>query len=68
MVQKFCMKRQNKDYCCPDPKKANLKDGKCEINLKKNDWSNYTLFLDNLTYGGSCTYEVKARCGFPKLI
>ena len=64
------MKRQNKQYCCPDPEKPkNLKDdGKCEIDLKKKQWSNYTLFLDNLTYGGSCTYEVKVRCGFPKLI
>ena len=70
MVQKFCMKRQNKTACCPKKNKTLSSlgddDGKCEIDLKKKDWTNYTFFLDDLPYGGSCTYEVKARCGFPK--
>jgi hypothetical protein len=70
MMQKFCMKRQNKTACCPKKNKTLSSlgddDGNCEIDLKKKDWTNYTIFLDDLQYGGSCTYEVKARCGFPK--
>lgn len=27
-----------------------------------------SIFLDDLPFGGSCTYEVKAKCGFPKLV
>ena len=70
MVQKFCLKRQNKTAWCPKRNKTLSSlgddDGKCEIDLKKKDWTKYTFFLDDLPYGGSCTYEVKARCGLPK--
>jgi len=47
----------------------NLKDdGKCEIEIKnKNVPFNFTLFLNDLNYGGSCTYEVKTKCGYPQL-
>jgi hypothetical protein len=72
MVQKFCMKRQNSSVCCPkrkfqDGAVMNLKDdGECEIKIKnKNDSANFTLFLNELPYGGSCTYEVKTKCGYP---
>ena len=69
MVQKFCMKRQDPLVCCPKDKGLTLKeDGKCSIDLKKKYWTNVTLFLDELPYGGSCTYEIKTKCGFPKLI
>jgi hypothetical protein len=72
MVQKFCMKRQNSSVCCPKKKFAdgsvmNLKDdGKCEIEIKnKNASANFTLYLNELPYGGSCSYEVKTKCGYP---
>lgn len=75
MVQKFCLKRQDSSVCCPKRKFAdgsvmNLKDdGKCEIEIKnknKNESANFTLYLDQLPYGGSCTYEVKTKCGYPR--
>lgn len=53
MVQKFCMKRQDSNVCCPkrkfqDGTVMNLKDdGKCEIEIKnKNATANFTLFLN----------------------
>lgn len=63
MQQKFCMERQNATACC-GRKNPNEK---CKIDLRKGQWDALTLNLDELPYGGSCTYEVKARCGFPKL-
>jgi hypothetical protein len=27
-----------------------------------------TISLEELPYGGSCTYEVKAKCGYPQLV
>ncbi len=74
MVQKFCMKRQNSSVCCPKKKLAdgsvmNLRDdGKCEVEIKnKNANLTFSLFLNDLPYGGSCTYEVKTKCGYPQL-
>jgi hypothetical protein len=75
MVQKFCLNRQDSSVCCPKKKFAdgsvmNLKeDGKCKIEIKnknKNESANFTLYLDKLPYGGSCTYEVKTKCGYPR--
>ena len=63
MMQKFCMKRQDSMACCG--KKGN---GECNIKLKYKEWDNYTLALDSLPYGGSCTYKVEAKCGYPALI
>lgn len=75
MLQKFCGKRQNNTLCCPKKHKHfNLRDGddddddECEIELKKKEWTNVTINLEELPYGGSCTYEVKAKCGYPQLI
>jgi hypothetical protein len=53
MLQKFCRKRQDKQVCC---KKDFRNDDDCEIELKKKDWSNVTISLEELPYGGSCTY------------
>jgi len=53
MLQKFCRKRQDKQVCC---KKDFRNDDNCEIELKKKDWSNVTISLEELPYGGSCTY------------
>jgi hypothetical protein len=64
MVQKFCMQRQNATACC----RAKSPNGKCSIDLRKGQWDSMTLNLTELPFGGSCTYEVKARCGFPKLV
>lgn len=65
MLQKFCRKRQDKQVCC---KKDFRNDDDCEIELKKKDWTNVTISLEELPYGGSCTYEVKAKCGYPQLV
>ena len=47
----------------------NLKgDGTCKIEIKnkdKNSSTNFTFYLDQLPYGGSCTYELKTKCGYP---
>ena len=74
MVQKFCRKRQDSRVCCPkrkfqDGTVMNLKDDdECEIEIKnKNATANFTLFLNELPYGGSCTYKVKTKCGYPQL-
>jgi hypothetical protein len=64
MVQKFCMQRQNATACC----RKKSPNGKCSLDLKKGSWDNITLNLEELPFGGSCTYEVKTRCGFPKLV
>jgi len=75
MIQKFCMKRQDSSVCCPKKKfedgtVMNLKDdGKCQIEIKNKNASapvNFTLYLNNLPYGGSCSYEVKTKCGYPR--
>jgi hypothetical protein len=76
MLQKFCGRRQNNTLCCPKrhDKPFALRDGgdddedDCEIELKKKEWTNVTLNLTDLPYGGSCTYEVKAKCGYPQLV
>lgn len=76
MVQKYCMKRQNSSVCCPKKKFSdgsvmNLKDdGKCEIeikNKKNGTGTNFTLYLNELPYGGSCTYEIETKCGYPQI-
>ena len=73
MLQKFCGKRQNNTLCCPRKHKALMDDGdddddECEIELKKKEWTNVTLNLEELPFGGSCTYEIKAKCGYPQLV
>jgi hypothetical protein len=37
------------------------------LKLKYKDTDNYTLNLDELPYGGSCTYNVEAKCGYPNI-
>ena len=73
-AQKFCMKRQDKAVCCgktrkdPDDK-ISLRGDDCKFDFKsKFKWQNITLSLNELPYGGSCTYEVNAKCGYPKLV
>jgi hypothetical protein len=75
MLQKFCGKRQNNTLCCPPKNKPKLTDDggddddECEIEIKgKNVWDNVTISLEEVPYGGSCTYEVKAKCGYPQLV
>lgn len=80
MLQRFCGKRQNNTLCCPPKNKTKLTDGgrqdgddddddDCEIEIKgKNVYDNVTINLEELPYGGSCTYEVKAKCGYPQLV
>lgn len=43
-------------------------NGECKIKLDYKKWDNYTLALNTLPYGGSCTYKVEAKCGYPTLI
>ena len=44
-----------------------LGDGKCEIEIKnKNASIAFSLFLNELPYGGACTYKVKTKCGYPQ--
>ena len=64
MMQKFCSKRQNSTVCCG--KKGG--DDDCEYELKYKQWINYTIALDTLPYGGSCTYEIEAKCGYPNFV
>jgi len=43
-------------------------DGKCEVEIKnKNATAAFSLFLNELPYGGSCTYKVETKCGYPQL-
>jgi hypothetical protein len=64
MMQKFCRKRQNATACCG--KKEPNSD--CELKMKYKEWQNVTIAIDSLDYGGSCSYKVEAKCGYPTII
>jgi hypothetical protein len=60
LAQDFCSKRQDSKTCC-----GNKGANDCKINLKYKEAGNLTVNLDDLKYGGSCTYKVMAKCGYP---
>lgn len=62
LLQKFCSKRQNSTACCGRKDKD-----KCELKMKYKEWQNVTINLDSVSFGGSCTYKVEAKCGYPAL-
>jgi hypothetical protein len=35
--------------------------------LRRGAWEDFNISLTELPYGGSCTYEVRTGCGFPRL-
>ncbi len=57
MLHTFCKNPSRKDRC----------GDRDEFEIKKKEWQNVTLDLRNLTYGESCTYNIKSKCGFPKI-
>lgn len=67
MLQKFCKRRQNSTVCCPRKDGKRHDDDECEIELKKNVTDNLVINLDELDFGGSCTYEIESKCGYPKI-
>ncbi|TNV76996.1 hypothetical protein FGO68_gene2805 [Halteria grandinella] len=64
LLQKFCAKRQNSTACC---NAKNPKD-KCELKLRYKEWDNVTIDLQSVAFGGTCTYKVEAKCGYPSLV
>lgn len=64
LLQKFCAKRQNSTACCGAKKPKD----KCELKLKYQEWDNVTIDLQSVDFGGTCTYKVEAKCGYPTLV
>jgi hypothetical protein len=36
--------------------------------LRRGSWDDIEISLNELPYGGSCSYEVRTGCGFPRLV
>lgn len=57
MLHTFCKISQTIQHC----------GGRDEFEIKKKEWTNVTMNLTNMTYGDSCSYRVRSKCGYPKI-
>ena len=62
LLQKFCSRRQDSLTCC-----GNQGNNECKIKTKFQEPQDQIIDINKLTWGGSCTYKVEAKCGLPTI-
>lgn len=62
LLQKFCSRRQDSVACC-----GNNGNNECKIKTKFKEDQEVKIDATKLTFGGSCTYKIEAKCGFPSV-
>jgi len=62
LLQRFCSRRQDSLTCC-----GNNGNNECKLKTQYKKDQNLTLDVSKLTWGGSCTYKIEAKCGLPSI-